>query len=56
MKRVFLLAVAMAAAVTVGMAFASGAVAGGSSVVYDATVSPLPGNLPSEAFQATQTG
>jgi hypothetical protein len=29
--------------------------AAANEIVYDATVSPLPGNLPSQAFQATQT-
>ena len=37
-----------------GMA-ADAAVTAGNTVVYDATVSPLPGNLPSLGFQATQT-
>ena len=34
---------------------ASAAVPAADSVVFDATVTPLPGNLPSQGFQATQT-
>jgi len=37
-----------------GMA-ANAAVPAGNAVVYDATVTPLPGNLPSQPFQAQQT-
>jgi hypothetical protein len=46
----------VAAMTVVAVAFSSGALAAGGTTVYDATLSPLPGNLPSEAFQATQTG
>jgi len=38
-----------------GTITANAAVPAGNSVVYDATVAPLPGNLPSQAFQAQQT-
>jgi hypothetical protein len=34
---------------------ANAAVPAGNAVVFDATVTPLPGNLPSVGFQATQT-
>jgi len=34
---------------------ASAAVPAGNAVVFDATVTPLPGNLPSQPFQAQQT-
>ena len=54
--------VALAAALTLGGTARAGAPGGGDSngggggpVIYDSTVTPLPGNLPSEAFQATQT-
>ena len=38
-----------------GMVANAAVPAAGDSVVYDATVSPLLGNLPSQGFQATQT-
>ncbi len=56
MKRALFVASLMAAMTVVGAAFSGGALGAPSSVVYDSTVSPLPGNLPSQAFQATQLG
>lgn len=60
MRRVFLLApAAMLLAASAGFATpasaASSAVARDPDVLYKSTVSPLPGNLPSVGFQATQT-
>ena len=57
-KNMIRLGVAALVAVGAGAGFSIPAQAGPApgSVVYDSTVSPLPGNQPSEAFQATQTG
>src|SRR5512144_2420102 len=57
MKRLLVSAFAAAAAIAVVPPLSAQAtvVAGGPSTVYDATVAPLPPNLPSQAFQAQQT-
>ena len=47
-------AVAMLGLLSVGIA-SSAQAAGPSSVVFDASVTPLPGNVPSQPFQAQQT-
>ena len=48
---------ALVGLVTVGLVTVPATVAGasGGSTIYDSTVSPLPGNQVSEAFEATQT-
>lgn len=54
MKRVLLTCLATVAALTTGPALTADAAAP-SAAVYDSTVSPLPPNLVSQAFQAQQT-
>jgi hypothetical protein len=48
-------AIALALIPLGGMVGADAAVIAGNSVVFDASVSPLPGNIPSQGYQATQT-
>ena len=59
MRRTLLLAPIAAVALAVGMASPAFSAAGGGKVIYDSTVDPLPGNLPSvgaEAYSFTELG
>ncbi len=57
MRRVLVSLLALAGLITVGLVSAPAVVAGATtgSSIYDSTVSPLPGNVVSEAFAATET-
>ena len=57
MRRVLVSLMALVGLITVGLVTAPSTVAGASagSRIYDSTLSPLPGNQVSEAFEATQT-
>jgi hypothetical protein len=59
MRRIFLIASVAAAALAVAAASPVFSAAGGGKVIYDSTVDPLPGNLPSvgpEAYSFTELG
>jgi hypothetical protein len=57
MRKVLVSLLALAGLITVGMVSAPAVVAGATtgSSIYDSTLSPLPGNMVSEAFAATET-
>ena len=56
MRRFTVLLGAFSATLFLTVLMATPAVAAsGTATIYDSTVSPLPGNVPSEAFEATQT-